>query len=162
MAERKTRALLCDRTREWLALQLDGDLSEFETALLVAHLGRCEACRAFGAEISVITQQLRAAPLERLSRPVSLPRLRRRLPVRQLQLGAAAAVLVVAAGAASLYGTIRSSSQPSGTAAAVGHAPMVGTGVTADPLLRDVRVLSLTPIRSLPLGATKPVLRVST
>jgi predicted anti-sigma-YlaC factor YlaD len=163
MTDPGTRALLCDRSREWLALRLDGDLSEFETALLTAHVQRCESCRTFGAELAGITGELRAAPLERPSRPVAVPRLRRRLPIRQLQLGAAAAVLVVAAGAASLYGTLRGSGQPALTAAAsVEHAPMVGTGVTTDPLLRDVRVLSLTPSRSLPLGATKPVLRVST
>ena len=39
-------------------------LSTFETRLLERHLDGCAACRAFAADVSAQTRQLRAAPLE--------------------------------------------------------------------------------------------------
>jgi len=37
------RSATCDRARAWISLRSDGELSEFECALLDAHLGRCAA-----------------------------------------------------------------------------------------------------------------------
>ena len=34
----------CDRAREWVSLELDGELSELGAARLDAHLVRCAAC----------------------------------------------------------------------------------------------------------------------
>lgn len=64
----------CRRGREWISLRLDGELSELERALLRAHLLRCAGCRTFAHDIEAATAALRAAPLERLSRPVAIPR----------------------------------------------------------------------------------------
>jgi hypothetical protein len=157
MHDSTPRPLLCDRTREWVALGLDAELSEFETALMTAHLERCSACRTFSAEIAAITGQLRAAPLEPPARPIALPS-RRVLPLRRPQLVAAAAVIVVAAGLGGVVGSVRSSA-PQADAAALVHAPMVGN-VTSDPLLRDEKLASLRKITT-SLGATKPVLRAT-
>lgn len=52
---------------------MDGELSTFEHVLLGAHLAVCRDCRRFSEDVRWQTESLRAAPLERLSRSVSLP-----------------------------------------------------------------------------------------
>ena len=99
----------CDRARQWISLQLDGELSEFERALLDAHLESCAECRAFEGDVSTITGQLRAAPPESLTQPVVLPSRRHGL-LRPLRVGAAAAAVVAVAGVATLIGSFRSES----------------------------------------------------
>ena len=67
----------CERARECASLRLDGELSEFEQALLGAHLARCEPCRSFAHELESLTDHMRTTPLARLEQPVSLPARRR-------------------------------------------------------------------------------------
>lgn len=83
----------CDRARAAASRALDGDLSSFETRLLEAHLKRCSACSTFQASIATTALELRAAPLERLERAITLPR-RRVLGTVQ---GSAAAAMAAAA-----------------------------------------------------------------
>ena len=83
----------CDRAREAASRALDGDLSLFEARLLAAHLDVCAACSAFQASAAATAVELRAAPLERLTLPVSLPR---RRSLRPLQSSAAAAMAAAA------------------------------------------------------------------
>jgi Putative zinc-finger len=97
----------CERARSWVSLDLDAELSELEGAMLRAHLERCGPCATFQAEATVSTYRLRLAPLEPLLAPVVLPS-RRRSASRALQVGAAAAVAVVATG----IGTLLASSPP--------------------------------------------------
>src|SRR5438105_4563752 len=52
----------CDRAREWVSLLLDDELSEFENALLDAHLAGCADCRAFRAGAASSTATLRHHP----------------------------------------------------------------------------------------------------
>ena len=40
----RTMPAMCERARAWASLRLDAELSEFEDALLTAHLRRCSAC----------------------------------------------------------------------------------------------------------------------
>jgi len=100
----RARAKRCDRAREWISLQLDGELSEFERIVLEAHVVRCADCREFRVELQGISLGLRQAPLEPLRRPIELPR-RTRLSGRTLQFAAAAAAAVVV-GAGSSLGVI--------------------------------------------------------
>ena len=88
----------CQRAREAVSMQLDGELSELGSARLSAHLRECEACAGYALELAALTTRLRTAPLEQLPAPVALPS-RRRRPALQL---AAAAAAVVAAAASSL------------------------------------------------------------
>jgi anti-sigma factor RsiW len=89
---------LCHRSREWISLRLDGELSELAAKMLDAHLGRCVECREFEAEVVAATRLVRTSPLERLEHPVALPR-GRRLAFQTRKLGAAvAAVAAVAVG----------------------------------------------------------------
>jgi hypothetical protein len=131
--------LQCRRTRELVSLELDGELSELESARLEAHLENCASCRELKTELGGLTLALRAAPLETLERPIALPR-HSRFALRPLQVGAAAAAVAVAAGLAGVVGTVRSNApaQPRFIS---------GTSGPADGLdaLRSVRRLELIP-----------------
>src|SRR5688572_12218305 len=65
-----SRTVVCDRTREWISLALDGELSELEHALMEAHLRRCDGCRGVKADMHGFATWLRTAPLENLDQPV--------------------------------------------------------------------------------------------
>lgn len=102
----QARSATCDRARAWTSLRSDGELSEFECALLDAHLARCVACATFADDVGSITNALRAEPLEQLSRPVDIAARRRRsyrLPTTAA--ASAAAVVVTLAGAFAMLGT---------------------------------------------------------
>jgi predicted anti-sigma-YlaC factor YlaD len=88
----------CDRARQWATADLDGELSRFEHVLLDAHLDECPSCREFADGIQGVTVLLRAAPPERLERPIEIGRLRRRLGLRLAPAVAAMAVTVVGLG----------------------------------------------------------------
>ena len=150
--------MLCDRTREWAALELDGELSEFERALMDAHLTRCAECRAFRADVVEIAGQLRSAALEPLSTPVALPAPRRDAPFRQLQVAAAAAVVLAAAGLGGLYGSVRGDG-PNLAAAPAQHTSLAA--VSEDRLVRAVQLAYLKPQALPSLGQSKPALPVS-
>jgi anti-sigma factor RsiW len=110
----RARFLECERMREAVSAQLDGELSELEAIRLRTHLEACASCREFEASASFSTTALRAAPLEPLTQPIALPS-RRRISFR-VPAAAAAAVLMVAAGGVfeSLHGgaAIRGSQAP--------------------------------------------------
>jgi predicted anti-sigma-YlaC factor YlaD len=88
----------CERSREWVSLRLDGQLSTFEAALLDRHLRRCPACSAFAAGVATQTQLLRAAALEQPRRRFELPARPARTARRSLvgAFGAVAAAAVAA------------------------------------------------------------------
>jgi anti-sigma factor RsiW len=95
----------CERARECASLRLDGELSEFEQALLDAHLARCEPCSAFAAELNAVTRRLRTAPLVPLPQPVTLPA-RRRISLRRAEVAAAAALMLTTLGVAGALRTV--------------------------------------------------------
>jgi hypothetical protein len=99
------RSAECERARLQASLGLDAELSEIEEASLRAHVGWCAACAGFERELVALTGTLRAAPLRRPVGRVTLPR-RRSATVRVLQISAAAAAVVVAAGLGSLAGSL--------------------------------------------------------
>jgi predicted anti-sigma-YlaC factor YlaD len=94
----------CERTRARVSLALDGELSQVERALLRAHVGRCTECAAFARDLDGLTQELRAAHLERPRG--RMPARRRKPGARRLQLGLVAAVVALAAGLGSLAGSL--------------------------------------------------------
>ncbi len=147
-----TNGLLCERTRGWLSLALDRELSDFERALMDAHLRCCAGCREFEREVGAVTAAVRTAPLVPLETPVSLPPQRRR-PVRTVQVVAAAAAVLVAAGVGSILGSVRGSAEEQTSQAAV----VAAAAPASDPLLRDLRVAWLKPRPD--LGSSKPPLR---
>lgn len=106
MRELRAQNRVCDRAREYSSRSLDGELSDFERALLETHLERCEACRVYAVELAEIVTRLRLEPLEPLTHPISLPS-RRRVRARALQSAAAVAAAAVAA-TAGLVGSLQS------------------------------------------------------
>lgn len=107
----------CERVRQWASLELDGELSSFELALLEAHVESCRSCGDFRAELGGFTRALRAAPHERFE-GVSLGRVRRRVRMRLAP--AAAAMAVAAVGLGSILASSSLRSGPVGRLAAGG------------------------------------------
>jgi predicted anti-sigma-YlaC factor YlaD len=89
------RPAVCDRSRAWISLRLDGEISQIESALLRAHLTVCADCRSFGDDVAWQTEQLRAASFQRRQIPVSIPR-RRSFARRPLEMGTALAAAAAA------------------------------------------------------------------
>jgi anti-sigma factor RsiW len=90
-------SVICDRVRSQISLELDGELSQLERAMVAAHLQRCPDCRAYEAQVTSFTRVLREAPLKQMERPVVVRKPRRSVGAR-LQAGVAAAVALVALG----------------------------------------------------------------
>ena len=92
----------CERARAWAALAPDGEVSVLEQKLLDAHLARCGACSRFSVQVTAVAAALRAAALQPVSQPVTVPTWRRqRTYARVRVVGAAAAVAVMALGISS-------------------------------------------------------------
>ena len=104
---------LCDRARSWAAVAPDGELSELEGTLLRSHLARCGSCSRFASDVAAIADALRAASLEPLSRPLTIPTWQRRRALARLRtIGSAAAVGVMALGIASRAPVANSDRKP--------------------------------------------------
>jgi predicted anti-sigma-YlaC factor YlaD len=119
MRTMRSTARRCDRAREYASLRLDGELSDFESALLDSHIERCPSCRAFAEDLVAVTERLRTAPLQRPSIVVTLPQ-RRFAAVRRIQLSAAAAAVVSVVGIGALFGMLHSSASTPGRVAKLG------------------------------------------
>jgi hypothetical protein len=103
--------------RAWISAEIDGELSEFESALVRDHLGQCDSCTMFRADAARFAVALRSAELEPLSRPVTVPHPRRF--AQPLRVPAVAALAVAMIGLGGLFASLHSSaiqvkpSQPS-------------------------------------------------
>ena len=86
----------CERARAWASRDLDGELSELESAMLHHHMHRCEPCAAFAEGTAHATQLLRQAPLEQIAARVVIMRHRRRPRVLRAASTLAAACVVLA------------------------------------------------------------------
>ena len=91
----EVRRVACERTARFVSLDLDGELSRFERAMLVRHLETCPRCAAEATMIRDLTLRLRTAPLERLPSPIVVRWPRRRVG-RFAQSAMAAAAVAVA------------------------------------------------------------------
>jgi predicted anti-sigma-YlaC factor YlaD len=124
----------CDRTRALLSQRLDGPLTEVDSRAVARHTAGCAACRAFEAQSRWLTDELRAAPLEVLARPLEISpvrvgRLSRRVVGSAVSL---AATVVVAVGGWAV-GTTANHEVPGNLAAPGGAAPgtVFGDGLRA-------------------------------
>ena len=120
----------------WASLQLDGELSELERALLDAHVARCEECAVYIREVGAATRGLRAAELERPAHPITLPSRRRRL--RPVHVSAAAAAIATAVGLGALVSSLNSAGTRVGPSTAQVEINPVTAGENV--LLREVRL----------------------
>jgi anti-sigma factor RsiW len=92
---------LCERTRAWASLELDGELSELEGVLFHEHVRSCEECAAAVEDLRQIAAIVRTTPLAEPSRRgFEFPARAVRPAVRPLAVRAlvAAAVIALAAG----------------------------------------------------------------
>ena len=89
--------MVCDRVREQVSLQLDGELSELEARMLESHVSRCPECAAYREGVRSFTRMLREAPLEMPERRVVVRR-RRHMSMGRIQAGVAAAFALAALG----------------------------------------------------------------
>ena len=105
----------CLRTRQLSASRLDSEVSEFEVALVEAHLARCDSCRSFAEDLQGMTAALRAAPLESPSVSFRLPRRQRHVLALPMQVATVAAG-IAAITFASLVGFHSPSTHASSTA----------------------------------------------
>jgi hypothetical protein len=133
------------------SLRLDRELSEIEVASLRAHSRRCVACASFARELAAVTRELRAAPPERPAARVAAPR-RRSATVRVLQLSAAAAAVVLAAGLGSLAGFLSSPRTGAPTTAAAASAPLHGAALIQRGLVAPA------PVERLPATRIRPAI----
>ena len=126
---------------------MDDELSRFEHVLLGAHLAVCAECRRFAEDVHRQTEMLRAAPLERLSRRLTLPA---RRSWRRPALGVSTVAAVAASVAALAVGLRAPATQTdSGTGL---HARAVPAGViraTQSELARDPSFMDRTQDGSL-------------
>lgn len=104
----------CQRVREWICLDVDGELSPLELASAHRHVQGCPACAGFRRDVRAVASALRTAPLEPLARPVALPP-RRRVTFRPSLQAAVASVAVAAVGVASLATPLGRQQQSRGT-----------------------------------------------
>jgi predicted anti-sigma-YlaC factor YlaD len=84
----------CDRARESVSAELDGELPELERERLLAHLRACAGCSAWAAEVEDSTLLLREASLEAPVGSIALPRRARRWTVGPAVAVSSAAALV--------------------------------------------------------------------
>ena len=152
--------------RTLVSCRLDGAISQFEIALVTAHLRRCPDCAAFEAEIGAFTELLRAAAPVRVPRRISLPRMPFRRPLRVARGAVATAAVAMAAVAIGGSGRLAESAHvaaPANDAVRI-SAPAVAIPrlVTLQELYRESLSQGLIPV--LPatqdenLGEVKPVL----
>ena len=96
------RSVTCDRVREQVSLELDGELSELERRMLAAHTERCSACAGYAEAVTRFTVSIRESGLESPERPVVITRSGRAVPdrlhVNRLRVGVAAAIALAAFG----------------------------------------------------------------
>ena len=135
---------LCARARFWASLRVDGELSELESALLDAHLGRCADCSAYATGVAGVTAALRNAPL------VAVAPLVIEAPARpgRLLAGLVAATLVVLA--AVVGGLVSENVSPGGTTTIGARNVAVVSTVETPDQLRRLRRTSLLNQRVVP------------
>jgi predicted anti-sigma-YlaC factor YlaD len=91
------RSATCESAREFVSLQLDGELSRLERAILSRHLDRCASCAESARRTTVVAELLRSAQLEDIRLPTDAYRRHRHL--RRMLVGVAATGVAVVGGA---------------------------------------------------------------
>lgn len=94
--------------RALVSAELDGELSDFESSLLRAHVGGCAACSAFKRDAARFTDELRREPLSLMDTPIVVQPRRRRVALHAVRMPAVAALAVSAIALGTLFETLHS------------------------------------------------------
>lgn len=137
----------CDRARQWASLELDGELSSFERALLENHVEGCPSCAEFHAEIGGLTTALRAAPYEPFE-GVVLGRTRRRVHLRLAPAAAAMAVAAVGLGSIVASASFRGGSVAHFAASGVDVSPADASAATSPDTMNLSTSVALKTLRA--------------
>ena len=111
-------AIVCERIRAQVSLELDDELSELERRMLTAHVERCAECRSFAEGVGAVTEAIRQAPALALERPIVVRR-RRRVSLTAAPIGVAASIAIAVVGVVSQLGALN----PQGSATIPSVAP---------------------------------------
>jgi negative regulator of sigma E activity len=125
---------------------MDDELSRFEHVLLGAHLAVCRDCRRFADDVRWQTETIRAAPLEPLSRRMTLPA---RRSWRRPALGVSTVAAVAASVAALAVGLHAPSQTQSDSVPRAREVPAGVVRATQTELARDPAFMSRTQNGSL-------------
>ena len=136
----------CERSRAWVSMRLDGELSELEAALLGAHLRSCVACQEYEESVRGAVLALRSQPLEQVDHSVAVPG-RRRVVVRPVALARVAAAVAAVVGVTAVL-SIEPAKRP-----ITAQAPSVGKVVAA---VADSDSQQLRALRVIQLGGRPP------
>lgn len=143
-------SVICDRVRAQISIELDGELSQLERAMLAAHLGRCADCRAYELDVTAFTRVVREAPLERMEgRLVVRPP--RRFSVLRLPPAVAAGLAIAVVGLGSQLAVYQPRERARSPLAAPTRFPTQGE------LERELALLELATGASLGDGARETV-----
>jgi anti-sigma factor RsiW len=93
--------------RALVSAELDGELSDFESTSVRAHLGGCVACSAFKRDVARFTDELRGEPLHFMDTPVVIQP-KRRVALQPFRMPAVAALAVSAIALGTLFETLHS------------------------------------------------------
>ncbi len=145
----------CERAQEWASLELDGELSQLERALLATHLRRCAGCAETVAGMRSLTVALRAAPFEPLDAPVLVvtAETRRSRPLA-VRLALAATLAVLAAGLGMFAGTLGNTS-PTPTQPARPDQPIAFLPEDAKKDVQGIRPSTRSPRDDVGLGSSQ-------
>lgn len=161
----KHHTVTCEELRPLISCRLDGSISQFETALVSAHLRRCAECADFEAEAGAFTALLRAARPVPLSRQIALPRppYRRHLRVARGALATAAAAVAAVAigGSGQLAERTRVAAPTNDAVRTTAPAVAIPRLVSLQELYREdlsQGLIPVLPIEDERIGAIKPVL----
>jgi predicted anti-sigma-YlaC factor YlaD len=103
--------VVCDRVRGQVSLMLDGELSQLEQRMVVAHLERCADCQTFERTVREFTMKMREAPLESPRVPVVVARRARRAVLSAANVSVAAMLAVAVLGVVAQLGPTGQGSQ---------------------------------------------------
>ncbi len=159
----EVRAIECERTRQWISVALDSELSQFERSLVNGHVARCAACRSFEIHVTTVTREVRRAPAERMLSRIYLPS-RRRLAWRAAGVARVGSVAAIVVSAISMGLLVAPENRPFASEAPLVAASLQQRGSGVNDLVIGIRRPTLgqgqqaTAFGAGGIGAYKPVL----
>ena len=151
----------CERVRQWVSAELDGELSDFERVLITGHVAGCTPCAAFQAEAAGIVHKLRSVPLEPFERRIETTR-KRRLSLRLAPAVAAMAVSAVGLGSLLASSQVRPAvgTEAPGEPAGVGSQSSATSGPVSQRVLLALHQQQVRPVETSTQRSIRAVIKL--